>query len=453
MTVKTRAKIVDFIPKRLQQKYKSLYHQHFRDICDNYNQVMATYSLRRILKRPESEIEVGKFAFRQKGRTENFDQFLANRRRIEAKLLITQPFIRFIQGSSQMEFPQLLFDFAEHRNSVLETNKPSNLIKLEALLRKELDEKAFILRSQWYPKAIAVLLKHYKRHAVAKYDWRRCLKCAELLINRQLIAVKMRTFDRMLFVLQQPSLAPCVTYEIGCNDDVCILTPNVEHVLRIYSNIVDRVLDIGSDFICLEAQIDNSYFQSEKTYLNAQVSPVIRQEMIDRLGRTLKMIYEPIFEHVRQFEARFHSVLSHENHAELEAFCATPQTNDAYLLRIAELRGQLCHAHGIVQREFFDNASVLQTKFTKFMADKLTRAIEQVTHEIVKKHRGECQKLGDWLDAFEGRALERMTSTEMLLANGDYMVHVKQVELELIGDDVQNILKVMVELGHVMRYF
>lgn len=447
MTTKIEKKIIEFVPLRLRMKYPRQYSQLLVDVHNEFDHVVSEFSLYRILKPSTTADCLRKFAFRQNGRTATYGEFLQNRQKLTDNLLIVQSFVKFILHSSQHDFPIALFDLSAYR----QTSKVNNLSKLEVYVNKELAERALFLRSKWYPKVIAVLLKQYKRRKIPKKKWRGALDCVEGFINRQLIELKLRTFELMWRTMQMPNKVPFVEFTVAVAHDKCFLNPSFEQIFQTYSNIIDRTLDVGGDFICLEVQIDSQAFPARGTYLNVRISDAVRQEMLQKLNCVLRRIYAPILEYIKQFEHKLQSIYSHEQQTSLEDFLCGARMNEEYIENIHEHRCRLSEVHGIVANEYFDNATIHQTKAIKSIEMNLLKCIDQLTNAIVKNHRADCAQLAEWLDLFEHRALERPTSTEMLLANGDYMVHVKKAELEVVGHDVQRIMEVILEWLHTSQ--
>lgn len=458
MTNKTKRKIINAVPHKFRMKYSRLYDAYFDDIYDHYHRTMKDFSLHRILVRSPAMDGSGDhnsasetFAFQQLGKTTNYSQFLANRNRIQEQLLIVHPFVKHVLDSSVREFPAPLIDLAGYQTSY-ESNADHSLEQFEMAVKKELVEKTLALRSIWYPNVSNVILKYYKRSTMSKRWWCKILNCIERLISRQLTTLKMDTFKRMLLAIRPKIQLPYVMFNLKMINCQYELQPNFDQLFSAHKQIILMIMNIGTDFICLEGQIDRTLFNpSRNPYLNVQMGDETQTEIIDAFRTALANAYAPVFQHVDRLKESFAFICSTETQTELSDFFSMPRQNNDYLQRIDIFRGYMKRIQNIVDKEHFTFATVKQTDAVKSLKEHLLKYIDKLTNGIIDNHRMDCTRVSRWLNEFEKRALEQPVSTEMLLANGEYMVNVKKVELEQINLEIQNILEVSKIMGNSPR--
>lgn len=451
MTVKTKQKIVDAIPIRLRLKYSRIYDLLFDEVHNQYHKEIKAFSLQRILVNASSiendgpddlEIPPDTFAFKQMGKSANYSQFLKNRKIIQDKLLIVYPFIKYILDSSNREFPTPLIDLTVYQTSYEQTNDNS-FVQFEMAVKKELDDKSLWLRSVWYSSVSKIIQKYYKRNPMSMWKWSRLFSCIEHLIGRQLTTIKMETFEQMLKAIRPNTQLPYVIFNLKLINCQYELNPSFAQLFGAYQKIIQTIMNIGTDFVCLEGQIDSEVFkQSRNPYLNIQMSETIRMETFKMFKNSIANAYAPIFQHVADLKESFGFICSAETQAELSDFFSMPRKNDEYLKRINIFREHMERVQTIVDKEHFGFAIVKQADAIKSLKAHLLKYIDKLTNGIIENHRMDCTRITQWLVDFETRALAKPASTEMLLANGEYMVNVKKIEMEQINLDIQNILEV-----------
>lgn len=454
MTIKTKQKIVNAIPIKIRLKYARLYDGYFDEIHDHYHRTMKDFSLHRILVRSPAIDGSGdfnsapeQFAFQQPGKTGNYSQFLANRKRIQEQLLIVHPCVKYVLDSSVREFPAPLIDLAAYQASY-ETTSEHSLVQFEMAVKKELELKSLSLRRIWYPSVSNMILKYHKRSAMSKRKLCKLLNCIERLISRQLTTLKMETFERMLRAIRPIIRLPYVMFNLTLTNCQYELQPNFDQFFSAHEQIILTIMNIGTDFICLEGQIDRTLLnQSRDPQLNVQMGEGIEMEIIETFRNALANAYAPIFQHVDRLKESFAFICSTETQTELSNFFSMPRQNNDYLQRIDIFREYMKLTQTIVDKEHFTFATVRQTDAVKSLKEHLLKYIDKLTNGIIDNHRMDCTRVSQWLTEFEKRALEKPVSTEMLLANGEYMVNVKKVELEQINLDIQYILEVSKIVG------
>lgn len=446
MSRSTQQKIISFVPKRLQTKYPQIFNAALEDVQRDFEKIIAAFSLRRILVSNNNNDSVvdRSFQFKQKGRTENYEVFLQNRRKLKEKLYIVYSFVRFILDTSFRDFPKWLIDLSVYRLSDMQIESNS-LTKFENAIAKDLETNLMFLKRNWYPKVMAMLLKSYKRNSsMSKSKWQKILGCVEGLIDRQLMEMKMRTFDRFMWTLKQASAIPMVVFDlkiINCRYD---FTPKINVLCEFYQKILSKIANIGSDLLCLEGQIDSRAFTPKAAYLKISVNEVYMAELRRDVDDTLNTVYAPVLECITRLEDSFSALCSPQTQTELNEFFSTTHEITEYLEKIEIYREYSSRAHEIVDKEYLTIAVIRQTAAIHSLKEHASKYVDKFTKCMIANHRTECERLMAWLCQFEERALETPLSTEMLLDNGVYMVKTKQADIEIIENDIQGILNVSI---------
>ena len=440
----TERKIIEFVPEKMRQKYPRMVKTYMVDVHEDFDMIMRSYCLQKILRPLKDDFVPQRipFVFKRLGKSKKYKQFLENRRKLRSSLLITYPFIRCILAFSQTDFPQVLNDYGQYAQDSGGRINWLTLMEFENIVQKDLEVNAAFLKDEWYPKIIKIIAKHYKRRTIPLTMWRKALACAKYLINRQLTEVKIRTFEHIFDVLRDQVRSPHFKFQTICSNFKIELYPSFNDIVKAYRNVIQNVADIGTKLPGLEEQIDRNAFPTGEEYLKVAVGDVYMADVLERLNGTLESAYAPILEYVEVFQEEFHALYSMNTKQDLAEFLKEPREFEVYLGRIEQFQRFITDLKKMVQNEFFNIATINQTKAIVGLRTIAQDFIHDITSNIVRKHQEDCLDIRQRFDSIKSHAFEIPKTTEMLLANGEYMLNVKNKQMQELQERIQANLKV-----------
>lgn len=221
----------------MRDKYPSIVADYMAEVHEEHDRLMRAYSMNKLLK-PLSDDFVpprDTFQFKRLGRTENYENFLKNRKKIEQNLMVLYPFVRCIHFYSNIEFPNILNDFSLYRGM-----GELGIHDIRDFTKKDLSENSAFIKKVWYPKIVKIMKTHYGRqnkYKLTRKQWQKALNCASGLIMREINNLKMRTIDHLNEVILQSSQIPFLKIIAICegNIDLC---PTLEEVFEMYHSFI-----------------------------------------------------------------------------------------------------------------------------------------------------------------------------------------------------------------------
>jgi len=305
MLRRTEAKILSFASERLKNKYPELVQAYMQDVHQEFNRLMKVYSMKNILRHPEfSDEDPAQFelphpdiGFRRPGRTQNYSNFLENRRRIAQKLLILQLPLRAILNISVGELPNLACVF----HYVLATGAMQQQLGLggrEALsykfyrkyIQNQLDKVNTFLRWTWYPKVVLVLRKLMRKRVMPMSTWKRAWNALEGLMNREMTNMKIRTFEEMYRMCSHPRTMPMLRMSLEWAEFSSDLDtrPNVWAILRTFAEIATEISMVGYRMEPLQPQVQTltsmAMYAKVNDYLKIEMNENYLKDVIDKVG-------------------------------------------------------------------------------------------------------------------------------------------------------------------------
>lgn len=233
----TEQKIIKYSEKRLRDKYPSIVADYMAEVHEEHDRLMRAYSMNKLLKPlPDDYVPPrDTFQFKRLGRTENYENFLKNRKKIEQSLMVLYPFVRCIHYYSNIDFPLILNDFSNYRGM-----GELGIHDIRDFTKKDLSENSAFIKKVWYPKIVKIMKTHYGRqnkYKLTRKQWQKALDCASGLITRQINDLKMRTIDHLNEVILQSNQIPFLKIIAICesNIDLC---PTLEEVFEMYHSFI-----------------------------------------------------------------------------------------------------------------------------------------------------------------------------------------------------------------------
>lgn len=437
-----KRKISGFAPENLQRKYPNIVTEYMREVSDDYTETLKLCNLRRCLT---SEIAgpdcvaPPKFRFKYLGRTKNYGRFCRNRKLLAKNLFLPYNFIRSIVSLSRQQFPAVLISMFDRQHT---TAVWMTLSEFESMVQRNLEKNSIFLKEQWYPKIVRILQKSYRKRILPPTTWVRVLACATKLINRELTELKVDTFKYVLSMLGDRVRMPRIKFQAICNATGIDLHPSLHDVLSVYRNIFKMIANVATRLPALEHQIDRVAFQSESDFLKIEIGDVFMEQMLDDLGDAVSEAYVCIAEHIDRLKEKAVFLYSVEAKTRFTAFLDEPRQIDEYLAKIGEFQVFKVSLQKMVQNEYFGMALVNQSKAISGMRAVAQEFIDAVTDKMVNEHQKDSQRICDWFEEIKRRALEAPKSTERLLANGEFMLQVKNKKIAEIHEHIQSNFKV-----------
>lgn len=238
MLKETEQKIINYSEKRLRDKYPLIVNDYMKEVHEEHDRLMKAYSMNMLLKPLPDDFVPPRddFQFKRLGRTENYENFLKNRDKIQANLMVLYPFVRCIHFYSNIDFPKILNNFGKYR-----AMGEMGIHDIRDFTKKDLSENSAFIRKVWYPKIVKIIRNHYgkqNKYRLTRKQWQKAWNCATGLIVRQINDLKMRTIDHLISdVILQSTQIPFLKIIAICENDID-LCPTVEEIFEMYHSFI-----------------------------------------------------------------------------------------------------------------------------------------------------------------------------------------------------------------------
>lgn len=472
----TENKILKFVPKnvRVTKSSPQIIKNYMLDVHTEFIAILRKYSLKNILVsfRDNDEDDnnkngtddadrtkknyqniLSKSFYKHFGRTKNYDIFLKRRKFIEKNLLIPYPFIRYIFHYAAIDFPQILNDYGNYKTNDKGEQISFAINDFAKIAKKDLEENQTFLKKIWYPKVAKLLKKYYKRNVVAKNLWPKILKCAIGLMNRQINELKIRTFNHLYEIISDRFRIPYFKIKILYSRNNVELYPSFNDIYRIFSQIFDDIVAVGQNLEIFEPNIDSQYFsaatQSSELYIKIQISNVFMNDAKKKLMNTLHAAYAPVLNYLETFQQNYCGLYGVSTKDEIVVYFSEAHTFDEYLEKIKVFDEYINSLARCVSNEYFDIVTINQSEVIKDLRKIAEQYRGQITDQVLLEHRKKSLDIRHMFQGIKSRAFEVPTSTEMLLANGEYMLDIKTKQMVHIQERIQKSLRVSFFLNKI----
>lgn len=455
MPQRIRQTIIQSTPSRFRSTkiYSNVITEYMNDVEKHYNETIKIFNVNRFVQpiidadsTPASAVVKKQhrksFQFKQAGRTENHTKFLRARKILKQRLFLPYPFIRYILHSSYQCFPAILNDYAGYKKSKGGIKIWLTLIEFEASAQRDLEANSIFLREEWYPKVVQIIVKYYRKRTHPASMWPQMLCCAKGLINRQIIEIKLRTFEHIFDVLESRIKMPAIKFQAYCSNGRIKLEPSLIELRNSYQRIFKNIAAIATKFPPLEPLIDRCAFVTSDTYLKIDMGDVTYNQLLQRLECALQKAYAPVLDYVETLQLEYMDLFSDDTRTDLATFLNESQSIDAYFEKIAYFRQFVDRLQLNVQNRIFDNAIVNQSMALIGLKSIALDFITEIIDKMSMNHKRDCQQICDWFANVQRRALEAPKSTETLLDNGEFMLQMKNKKVAEIREHIQKNLQV-----------
>lgn len=439
MLSRTEEKILSYVPKRLRQQYPAVLASYMADVHEDFDKVMKAFSCQKIFKpAPDDYVPPReKFEFKRLGRTANYKHFLKHKAAIQKNLLIPHPFIRCIIHYSYTDLPPVLNDYTKYR-----MKEEITLNELRDMAKKELQGCNNFIAQEWYPKITRILKKHYDRRTLPKSMWLKVISCASGLINRQLNELKLRTIEHLRQTVLNVHKIPQMKIIAICDDGFVDLFPSLNDIYSVYQNAIEDIATVGSRLDPLENMIDAQAFVTKANFMKIGIGEISLREAHDALQLALEETFEPLATYLKDFQEQFAGLISRETQDELNEFLSEPRSFEEYLEKIDQFQVYNEKIKNMVMKEYFYVAIVNQSDAIGSVRKMVREYIERIASNIAVEHRKESQRICREFEEIKDRALEIPSSTEQLMANGEYMTRAKTEVIEELREKIQESMRV-----------
>uniref|UniRef100_A0AAG5DIC0 Dynein heavy chain linker domain-containing protein n=1 Tax=Anopheles atroparvus TaxID=41427 RepID=A0AAG5DIC0_ANOAO len=281
--------------------------------------------------------------------------------------------------------------------------------------------------------------------------WPKVLNCAGALINRELNEAKLRTIRHLQETLLNVRQIPQMKILAICDNGIDLF-PSLNDIYSVYQNAIVDVMAVGNRLDCLESLVDPTSFEPKSPpYLRVGIADRCVQEAHDQVQEALTMAFQPLTEYLSEFQARFAGLLCPSTKEGLDEFLSEPRTFDDYIAKIDEFQRYKEMIRAMVQKEYFPMAIVNQSDAIGCLRKIVERYIDRVASHIAIEHRREIQRICREFEEIKEKALEIPTSTEQLMANGEYMTRVKSEIIDALRDKIQTTMRVNAYLVELME--
>lgn len=439
-------KIKNSLPERFHTKYASNIEKFMNDVSQHYNETIIAFNHQRFSiqknENAEEALEIERFKFKHSGRTNHHNKFLRNRRILKENLFIPYPFIRFILHSSYQRFPLVLNDYSAYKKSKSEICIWLTLYEFESAAQRDLERNAIFLREEWYPRIVQVLLKHYRKRLFPPHTWQKMFNCAKGLINRQINELKLNTFKHIFDILRARTKMPPIKFQAICSNGSIQLHPNFKEILLTFQRIFKNIAAVATRFPSLEPLIDRTTYVTTENYLKIELGDITFNQLLEQLETELHTAYNPILNYIESLEDEFYDLYSEETRNNLNEILNEPRLIDDYFEQIAAFGVYVERIQKTIRNQVFDNAIIDQSKALIGLRTIAQDYINEITQKIIDEHKKNCQRICNWFENVQKRAVEAPKSTETLLENGEFMLQMKNKKISDIRDHIQTSLKV-----------
>lgn len=233
----TELKIISFAEKRLRDKYPAIVNEYMSEVHEEHDRLMKAYSMNKLLQPLPDDFVPPRdnFQFKRLGRTENYENFLKNREKIRANLMVLYPFVRCIHYYSNIDFPKILNNFGKYR-----AMGEMGIHDIRDFTKKDLAENSAFIKKTWYPKIVKIMRTHYakqNKYKLTRKQWQKAWNCATGLIVRQVNDLKMRTVDHLKDVILQSAQIPFLKIIAICENQID-LCPTIDEVFEMYHSFI-----------------------------------------------------------------------------------------------------------------------------------------------------------------------------------------------------------------------
>ena len=212
-------------------------------------------------------------------------------------------------------------------------------------------------------------------------------------------------------------------------------------------HFLDIINNIGNNLDPIEFHIDRTKFDNPQMNIKIELGEIILANAHKTLHESLKQAYLPIDRYLESFQNEFYGLQAEQVQRDLDEFLSEDRSfwgteTKGYFQAIEKYQMYISKLKLLVQKEYFNEAIISQSDAIGSLKTIGERCIQQITDEIVKKHKKEIRGICDEYEEIKRRALEIPKSTENLFETGEYLLQVKKTTVDELGERIRETLRV-----------
>ncbi|XP_063709228.1 dynein axonemal heavy chain 12-like [Culicoides brevitarsis] len=442
MPRRIETRIIHSASANLRQKYPEIVKSYMSSVHQEFDAIMKNYSIHKIIRRDDvTSDDATKFRVARRGKTATFDVFLKNREKIKRNLMIFHPFVRFILVSSIKELPLLFINLQKLDFSQGTTTLP--LLKTKIL--QEIQSSTVKIQKNWFPKVCQVITKHYKKRTIASKQWEKALNCAGGLINRQLNEIKQQTIENLIKDIAK--FFPCLEIIGKCGTEITF-SPSMNEIRDVFLEILDEILSMGRYLSPLSYIFDeNAQKIIGKPRWKIEIGEIYPVEARKMLIEALDQRFSEVNSYICAIQDDFRDLYSSEALEKINFFLSVPRQFEECQNKITELQFLLTKVHEILEKEFFHGVAIIfQAEIHEKLSLTAKNLMTPLTSKLFESHKQENLAICEEFETIKRKALEHPKSTEDLVANGAYVLHIRNTYIVELEERVRKSIAMMTTL-------
>ncbi|CAB3257081.1 unnamed protein product [Arctia plantaginis] len=443
MLKQSERKIYELIPAHLLNAFPCVIKDLMEECKEEWNTNLHNLAVKTVIRDIPglSRVRYQEPYFKYRGVTENYNQFIKFRKKLQEGSFLLHPFIRLILETSVRMFPIHVIDLAKFR-----AMGPLNLNDFKAKALDNIKRADYVVSSTWY----AVLIKWLKNP--------RCLKgmssgtipkfiiCASRIISMQIQELMRRSIYNIIEVLKDFECVPILNFDLSFEDGEFRYNPSLETVYEVFHDIAQAVSKIAQRLMPLEQYLNLHYNYDA---LPVDYNAWLNKDGHEKLQNQLNIVYDPLRHYLVTLRKQFSMLSGDSAMAEFYEFIESNKEFEESRDKIQYYQKIYSEVSGTFENKYFNCAVVCQLKMVDGLKYKASEFITGITVGIVKSHMLENNSICTEFEHIAARALKQPQNAEELLEQGVFILHAKNVLLENLTKRISVQLYIIINLIQV----
>ncbi|XP_014211752.1 dynein heavy chain 12, axonemal [Copidosoma floridanum] len=427
--------MLNSVPPGLRHKYRAILEDQMSEVKERYLEVMHRICLTCVLSLEGAGDWVPDPPYKLDGRTENYPNFLRNRRSFASRYHLSHKVPRAIVTRAARKLPPLIVDFSKHRQlGYLDFHEFAEQVKAE------LDRGALTIAVS-YHSDVARLVGQYTRACQAAPGLARC--CGGLLAL-QIMDRMTATVENLLTAMSQPRhSAPLLVLTLKCENNDLFVSPLLREVYATFHSFLDAIGHSARQLPTVESLVRLRRSEAQGA---ARLPDWYLSECHEKLDGVLDAAFAPVVGYVEGVRDKFRMVYDPEMQRRQVARIVEGEDFDACLEKLDEFNRSVADVHGMTKNEYYPNCKLHQENAKNGLKLYADQVREVIINELVVRHKNFNIDVCSEYEAIKNRALDIPEETKELLELGRYMLHVQMVKLNELHDRVTESLRMLSSL-------
>ncbi|XP_075981520.1 dynein heavy chain at 62B [Anticarsia gemmatalis] len=417
--------ICDLIPAKLRNAYPNILKELVKESKDAWNKNLHDLAVKTIIRDEPgvSRIRFQEPYFKYRGVTENYNNLVKYRKRLQDGSLLLHPFIRLILESSEKMFPDVIIDLAKYR-----ARGPMELKEFESKVLDDIKKADYLVSSTWYGVLIQWMknprcLKGMRPSKIPKF-----VVCATRMISMQIQELMRRSIYGIIEALKDPDLVPVLNLELDFDGEF-IYDPSLETVYEIFHNIANAIAHIAQRLMPIEQYLRLPY---DFDALPVRYNEWLSSDGHEKLQEQLYVVFEPLRNYLDQLRQQYSMLYGEPAKEALLAFIKETEEFEDSRDKIQFFQEIDSEITAILENEYFNCAIVGQLRMVDGLKAKAWEFINDIIAGIVKSHMDENDCICKEFEIIAAKALKQPENAEELIEQGVYILHAKTVLVEAL---------------------